>query len=117
MQPCDLQTQDQKNGFVNDWVVGTGSKESPTGDISNSVVYAMRVTRRVTMRDYARLGRDEFSGKIPDWESADLRRRVGESIYDYSTTPPTIRRSVHDERNRKRDQSVDPRHETLNYLP
>jgi hypothetical protein len=95
----------RKKAKLHDWVVGTGSKNSPIGDISNSVVYAMRVTRRITMRDYDRIGRSELPGKIPDWESADFRRRVDDSIYDFSTSPATIRRSVHDERNRKRDLS------------
>ena len=95
----------RKKAKLNDWVIGTGSKNSPVGDISSSVVYAMRVTRRVTMRDYDRIVHTELTGKIPDWDSTDFRRRVGDSIYDFSTNPATIRRSVHDERNRKRDLS------------
>ena len=95
----------RKKARLHDWIVGTGSKNSPIGDISNHVVYTMRVTRRVTMRDYDRIGRTELPGKIPDWENTDVRRRVGDSIYDFSTNPATIRRSVHDERNRKRDLS------------
>lgn len=90
---------------LGDWVVGTGSKRSPIGDISGYVVYAMQVTRRVTMRDYDRITRTELPGKLPDWDSPDFRRRVGDSIYDFSTTPATARRSVHDERNRKKDLS------------
>ncbi|MCE7890298.1 MAG: hypothetical protein DYH12_11465 [Sorangiineae bacterium PRO1] len=93
----------RKNAALHDWVVGTGSKNSPIGDISRSVVYAMRVTKRVTMRDYDRIARTELPGKLPDWDNSDFRRRVGDSIYDFSTTPATIRRSVHNERNRDRD--------------
>ncbi len=32
-----------------DWVVGTGSVNSPAGDASGKVVYAMRVTQKMTM--------------------------------------------------------------------
>src|SRR5438552_3615065 len=68
----------RKNAKLHDWVVGTGSKNSPIGDISTSVVWAMRVTRRVTMRDYDRICRTELPGKIPDWDSVDFQRRVGD---------------------------------------
>lgn len=95
----------RKKARLHDWIAGTGSKNSPIGDISSHLVYAMRVTRRITMRDYDRIGRTELPGKIPDWESTDVRRRVGDSIYDFSTNPATIRRSVHDERHRRRDLS------------
>jgi hypothetical protein len=50
----------RKKARLHDWIVGTGSKNSPIGDISNHVVYTMRVTRRVTMRDYDRIGRTEY---------------------------------------------------------
>ena len=95
----------RKKARLHDWIVGTGSKNSPVGDVSQQVVYAMKVTRRVTMRDYDRIARTELPGKLPDWCNADFRRRVGDSIYDFSTTPATIRPSVHDERNRKKDLS------------
>jgi hypothetical protein len=95
----------RKNARLKDWIVGTGSKNSPIGDISSSVVYTMCVTRRVTMRDYDRISRIELPDKVPDWDNPDFRRRVGDSIYDFSTNPPTIRRSVHGERDRRRDLS------------
>ena len=41
------------------------------------IIYAMRVTRRVTMRDYDRIGRTELPAKIPDWENSDFRRGRG----------------------------------------
>jgi hypothetical protein len=34
-----------------DWVVGLGAGASPLGDISDQVVYAMCVTRRMPMRE------------------------------------------------------------------
>jgi hypothetical protein len=95
----------RKAAKVGDWVLGTGSKNSPIGNILTKVVYAMKVTRRVTMRDYDRIARIELPKKLPDWENTDARRRLGDSIYDFSTRPAAVRRSVHDERNRKRDLS------------
>jgi hypothetical protein len=87
-----------------DWVVGLGPGASPLGDISDRVVYAMCVTRRMSMRDYDAFCRRDLPGKIPAWGSDDFRRRVGDCIYDFSRQDrPIIRRGVHDERNREVD--------------
>ena len=84
-----------------DWVVGLGSKASPIGDISGQVVYAMRVTDRMTMREYNRYCRGNLPGKIPKWRSGEFKKRVGDCVYDFSKPGrPRIRQSVHDERNR-----------------
>ena len=42
----------RKVAQVGDWVVGTGSKRSPIGDIGGQVVYAMCVSQVLTMREY-----------------------------------------------------------------
>src|SRR5205809_724176 len=64
---------------IDDWVVGTGSATSPAGDLSGSVVYAMQVTRALSMRAY-----DAWSArhprKRPDPSHPDPRRVVGDSI-------------------------------------
>ena len=88
---------------VGDWVLGTGSRRSPIGDIATKVVYAMRVTERLTMQAYNSRTRQKLHEKIPDWDNADYRRRLGDSIYDFTVYPNVIRKSVHDERNRERD--------------
>jgi Nucleotide modification associated domain 2 len=90
---------------VGDWIVGTGSKNSPIGDISNNVVYAMLVTQKMTLEDYDRFTQSELLRKIPKMESKDLRRHYGDSIYDFSKYPPSLRQSVHDEENRSTDLS------------
>ena len=100
---------------VGDWVVGTGSSVSPIGDISNKAVYAMRVTRKMTMKEYDEYTRLEFRQKIPLMTSKDPRRRSGNSIYDYSNydyskSPkerenPLQRLSVHDKWNQETDLS------------
>jgi Nucleotide modification associated domain 2 len=44
----------RQSANVGDWVAGTGSAVSPIGNISDKVVYAMRVTHQMTMEDYDR---------------------------------------------------------------
>src|SRR6266567_355065 len=44
---------------IGDWIVGTGSVNSPIRDISGKVVYAMRVTQKKTMGEYVLLS-DHF---------------------------------------------------------
>ncbi len=88
-----------------DWVVGTGSVNSPIGNVSGRVVYAMRVTRKMTMKEYDQFTQSEFPGKVPLRESADPRRLYGDSIFDFSTPIPSLRPSVHNEKNRSTDLS------------
>ena len=88
----------------NDWIVGLGSKDSPLGDISNKVAYAMKVTKKMKMKEYDGFCKEKYPGKIPDWNSSDYRRLVGDSIYDFSDPlKPKIRKSVHTEKNKERD--------------
>jgi hypothetical protein len=86
-----------------DWVVGTGSVDSPIGNISGKVVYAMRVSEKKTMRGYDQFTSSELPNKIPQMDHDDRRRRCGDSIYDFSTFPPSPRPSVHGEGDRDTD--------------
>jgi Nucleotide modification associated domain 2 len=86
-----------------DWIVGTGSVNSPIRDISGKVVYAMRVTGKMTMRGYDQFTSSELPNKIPQMDHTDPRRWYGDSIYDFSTFPPPLRPSVHGEGNRSTD--------------
>jgi hypothetical protein len=88
--------------------VGLGGSASPIGDISGQVVYAMRITRRMTMREYDQFCRVHLQGKIPDRSSRDFRKKVGDCIYDFSMPgDPSLRPSVHEERNRAVDLGGD----------
>lgn len=98
----------RKAAKVGDWVVGTGSAVAPMGDLSDKLVYAMRVTQKKTMQEYDEFTRSKLHQKISLMTSSDPRRRSGDSIYDYSNSPddkhyPRLRSSVHDEWNRKTD--------------
>ncbi len=90
-----------------DWVVGLGSKHSPLGDISLQMVYAMEVTKVLSMRHYDAFCRKSLRAKVPDWTNSDFRRKMGDCIYDfdYRSDEPTLRRSIHSEENRETDLS------------
>jgi hypothetical protein len=89
---------------VGDWIVGTGSVNSPIGNASGKVVYAMQVSQKMTMEKYDEYVEDYIPLKYPDWSNDDVRRKLGDAIYDFSTKPPLIRKSVHDESYRDKDQ-------------
>jgi hypothetical protein len=88
-----------------DWIAGTGSKDTPMGDMSNKLVYAMRVTSKMTMESYDAFIKAEGPEKIPDNRSKDWRRWLGDSIYDYSRNPPLQRPGAHGKEDRVRDLS------------
>ena len=94
----------RRTARVGDWVVGLGSANSPVGDVSASVVYAMRISRKMTLTEYDTYCRSSLRSKIPSWRHSDFRRWVGDCIYDYSRgSPPRMRQGVHGPDNRKRD--------------
>ena len=93
----------RRDAQVGDWVVGTGSKNSPIGDVSGSVVYAMRISAKVSMAEYDVLSRTQLPNKIPVWNHKDRRRRLGDSIYDFESDPPAQRPGVHLADNRATD--------------
>ena len=95
----------RRTAQVGDWVVGTGSKYSPIGDMSGMIVYAMKITQKLTMREYDLFTQEELPEKIPQWLNRDPRRRLGDSIWDFSTDPARLRLGVHKENERKRDMS------------
>jgi hypothetical protein len=74
--------------------------------MSGKLVYAMMVTNKMSMAEYDAHTRTELPGKIPDWSSPELQRRLGDAIYDYSHSKnPLLRKSVHGEANRITDLS------------
>lgn len=93
----------RRKAEVGDWIVGTGSSNSPIGDLSGMVVYAMRVTGRLSMEEYDVLTRTTLTQKIPDVGSRDMRRVVGDSLYDFSKPGIPQRRGVHDRGDREKD--------------
>ncbi len=99
----------RRTAQIGDWIIGTGSKHSTcndllTYDLSDSIVYAMKVTSKLTMQEYDIYCKSNLHNKISNWKTKDWRQKVGDSIYDFNHSPsPSIRKSVHDEGSRKRD--------------
>jgi len=88
---------------VGDWVVGVGSKNAPSGDLSGRVVYAMKVQEVMSLRDYDLRAQKEWPDRIPEIDSLDLVSRLGDCIYDFSGRKPVQRPSVHGPANVKTD--------------
>jgi hypothetical protein len=94
-----------------DWVIGTGSKNSKLKDgkvydLADSLVYAMKVTDKKTLEAYDEYCQINLPDKLPNWRSPDWQNLLGDCIYDYSTGQiPIIRKSVHQEKNRVGDLS------------
>lgn len=101
----------RRTAEIGDWVIGTGSKnsrvmENSIVNLSDSLVYAMKISSKKTLEEYDSHCIEQIPEKIPIREANDWRLRMGDCIYDYSKSKePTIRRSVHNETNRKRDLS------------
>ncbi len=95
----------RRTARVGDWVAGTGSKYSRGSDLSGRLVYAMEVSSIMTLAEYDAWTRDHAPKKIPDLKKRDLRRRVGDSIYDFSAGQPQQRPGVHGKGNIRTDLS------------
>jgi hypothetical protein len=95
----------RKAANLGDWIVGTGAIKSPIGDVSGQVVYAMKVTQKMSLEEYDIYTKSRLPNKIPDWRNKDKRKRLGDSIYDFSKGLPIQRRSVHNEYNITTDLS------------
>lgn len=101
----------RRKASIGDWVIGTGSKNSKCSDgivydLSDCLVYAMKITDIKTLEEYDIFCKTSLPNKIPNWGSSDWQLRMGDCIYDYSKGfDPVIRKSVHNEQNRRRDLS------------
>lgn len=86
----------RRTSKVGDWIVGVGSKNSPLGDISGHVVYAMQVTGKMTMKEYDDHCRSQLPQKIPNLHTRYGDTWLGDCLYDYSLgEPPIQRRGAH----------------------
>ena len=83
-----------------DWIIGTGSKNTCLKDgfvydLSDTLVYAMKVTRSISLEKYDEHCKKYIPGKIPKWPSKDFRRLVGDSVIDFKNKKQPSRLSVH----------------------
>ena len=99
----------RRTALKDNWVIGTGSKnvKSKTGnviDYSGKLVYAMKVTCKMTMKEYDTHCNKELQKKIPFPDKKDWRRVLGDSIYDFSIgNIPRLRKVLHDEDDKDTD--------------
>lgn len=92
----------RRSARINDWIVGTGSKRH---GLEGRVVYAMRVSDKLPLREYDAWARRNSPKRIPHIHSSDIRRHVGDAIYDFSTGRAAQRKGVHVRDNIKTDLS------------
>lgn len=101
--------QIRKTANINDWIVGTGSKyvKNKNGGIKNYsglLVYAMKVTNKMTMREYDGYCLQNLQNKIP--HKKEPKVLVGDSIYNYSECGiPLLRKIIHTENQKAIDLS------------
>ncbi|NCP83920.1 MAG: hypothetical protein COW66_08330 [Flavobacteriaceae bacterium CG18_big_fil_WC_8_21_14_2_50_34_36] len=101
----------RRTARIGDWVIGTGSKNSKLKDgeiydLSDSLVYAMKVSKKLTLEEYDQFCLSNLKEKIPSWYNKDWRRRMGDCIFDFlNRDEPNLRKSVHNQSNAERDLS------------
>ncbi|WP_417367110.1 hypothetical protein [Flavobacterium beibuense] len=102
----------RRNADIGDWVIGTGSKNTHLKnkvicDLSDCIVYAMKITDIMSLKDYDIYCNSSLPNKIPNWYSEQWPEKMGDCIYDYSypQTLPNLRLSVHNFENYNRDLS------------
>lgn len=100
----------RRTAEVGDWVIGTGSKHAKCNDgkihdLSQHLVYAMKVTDKMTLKQYNEHCLVHLPDKIPKSGSRDWRRKMGDCIYfDSGEDLLSIRPgSVHQIMHRDRD--------------
>ena len=95
----------RRNASEKDWIIGTGSKNSKLKDgkiydFSKNLVYAMKVSKILSLSKYDEFCKETYHNKIPQWHHSDWRLRMGDCIYDFSKqVQPRIRKGVHKEQN------------------
>ncbi|MBM3324815.1 MAG: hypothetical protein FJY66_04025, partial [Calditrichaeota bacterium] len=85
----------RKTATVGDWIVGIGSTAAKCTAVRDRLIFAMKVSRKLTLRECDAFTSRSLRGKIPDMRSRNPKKRVGDSIFDFSTNPPKPRRSRH----------------------
>lgn len=90
--------------IIGDWIAGTGSVKY---GFENQLVYTMEVTQRMSFEEYDNYCRERMRQKIPvKGITKDLRKKVGDCIYDYSSGKLVMRDwGVHQLKNMPTDLS------------
>lgn len=78
-----------------DWIAAIAAASPELRSHKNRLLYAMRVTTKMTMAEYDELTRKTLKIKLAEAHSNDPVKRVGDSIFDFRYDPPTPRPSMH----------------------
>lgn len=96
----------RRTANVGDWVAGFASVNA-AHDIGHKLIYAMKVTQSVPMREYDTLSKCMWPHRIPNGHSWHMPDRLGDSIYDFANLNsygyPTVRPGAHTEDHRPTD--------------
>lgn len=91
----------RRTAQVGNWIIGTGSKnaaiaENQIKDYSNKLVYAMKVTQKMTFQEYDQYCETNLQQKRPNWNSDIWQEKLGDCLFDYSGGHPyKKRKGVH----------------------
>jgi hypothetical protein len=102
----------RKAAKIGDWIIGTGSKNVKSKrkaytDYSGKLVFAMKVSEIMTMKEYdiyCTNSLTEIKNKIPSGKKG-WKTKIGDCIYKYPTggNSPILRHSLHSNKNRETD--------------
>lgn len=70
-----------------DWIVGL--------DSMFRLIYTMKITTVMTMKEYDSYTKENLSIKIPNKTSKNVEEQMGDSVYDFSNDEINLRPSVH----------------------
>jgi hypothetical protein len=92
----------RKAAKIGEWISGTGSTQF---GFENQLVFAMKVTGKMTFEEYDNYCKNKLHGKIPvKGLTKDLRKKVGDCIYDYTAGEVKLRDwGVHQKENMQTD--------------
>jgi hypothetical protein len=74
----------RRTAEVGDWILGFGPTDGPEEkNLSDHVVYAMRVSQKLPLAAYDAHCRTGLTAKLPDWSArAPFEHQVGDCIYE-----------------------------------
>src|SRR3989338_5539627 len=90
----------RESAVVGDWIVGTGSAENIGND---KLIYAMKITEKLAFEQYSLDKR--FRNKIPT--KGRMEERGDNIFYKDKDGGYVLRKSLHTEKEKKRDLSTD----------
>jgi hypothetical protein len=98
---------------VGDWVAGIGSRVAKCRSVRNRLIFAMRVSEKMTLREYDAFTSRNLRGKIPDLQSRNPKKRIGDAIFDFSMRSPKLRPSRHSGNRKALKKDLDGRYALL----